>query len=456
MNASSNNNNNNNNSAMTNQNNDKNLLSLANRFGIEMNNGMSQLIEAESNNGLYTSYRAPKSIRRVYDAHKLDGQIKWTEPNFSGNYRDRSAEYLFTKAEDGSIKELSNIEELRGIIVSYQQRDELRYYDGEKSNNLCSVLGYKQNGKLVKDLPSQPYGIKYSFKQDPTTRKWSVDTTTPSSAVKALDLVGKRGERPTSCAECIKNGLSTEKKMINGVEKVVTCEPRGKMFLAVFEVSHKGRMPNPEYTKGSSASKFITAVQTIPVSNILDSEENPIGQFFFIEIPMSKTSIQGSKVKDANGKTSMEDSIIGYETFCKNLFYTYKDDNSHLTNSIFHYVSLTFKQNPYAPTFQANFSSLGLVNSDQFEAAFEKWESEAPEKVVQELVLEQNIAEKVVPVTIVDNPSLHSRQINQIPSSTQEEDDTSNLSSVSNFDSSEEDEDEDVDVFDASDMDLPF
>ena len=234
--------------------NSSDLLALAESLDIDLSQGNSDFFSGGQSK--MTAYSKPKNIRTVYDSHKSDGVIKWTPVDFSGDPTTREEEYLFVADPGGGDpRDLGQVIEVRGLIVDYQQRDELRYYDGEKTNILCSVIGYENNGSVVKDLPRMPYGMKYNFEKDKSSNKWSVNDRSPSKEVEKLGLVGYRGERPTSCAECIKCGMSTE--VIpgigeNGSDKKISCEARAKLFIAVFEVAVRKKVKSETKVKGKA------------------------------------------------------------------------------------------------------------------------------------------------------------------------------------------------------------
>ena len=365
------------------------LLALAEELDIDLDNGAADFFSGGQSK--MTSYSKPKAIRTVFDSHNSKGVIKWTPAGFSGEPTSREEEYLFVPDENGGDpRDLGNVTEVRGLIVDYQQRDELRYYDGEKTNILCSVIGYENNGSVVKDLTRMTYGMKYTFEKDRSTGKWSVNDRLPAKEVAQLGLVGYRGERPTSCAECIKCGMSTE--VIpgigeNGADKKISCEARAKMFMAVFEVAVKKKVKQEGKVKGKAA--FVDTLLVTPVSELLDLNGDSIGDFFLLEVPMSKSSIQGKYVKNAQGKKDEEATVEGYYSFARGLTYQFKNPKDPLRLPKFHYTKLTFRENPgKAPTFQADIRSLGAVTPDQFKAAKNEWEAQVPERTVETLDVE--------------------------------------------------------------------
>lgn len=363
------------------------LLDLAEHLGIDLNNNIEQVYNSGSSK--YTNYLRPSGIRTLYDAHALKGQLTWTEEGFSGKPDEREAEELFrTKEGVDEALPIGAIIGLRGVIVNYQQRDELRYYDGEKTNVICSVIGYKKDDQVIRDLPNVPYGMKHTFVKD-SSGKWSVDTTKPNKIVEALGLVGYRGERPTSCAECIACGKSTEIKMLNDdTEKKISCEARGKLYLAVFEVETKSRTKNNK-SKVKGKSDFQDENDIYLVSDLVNAEGDPIGNMLLLEVPMSKSSIQGKYVKASNGKKDVEASVDGYESYTKNLNYQFKDSRDPLKNPLFHYTKLTYRKNPgKAQTFQADFRSLGAASIERIKEAVGGWREVIPERTVETLQLE--------------------------------------------------------------------
>jgi len=369
--------------------NSSDLLALAEELDIDLDQGQNDFFSGGQSK--MTSYSKPKTIRTIFDSHNSKGVIKWTPAGFSGDPTSREEEYLFVPDENGGEpRDLGNVVEVRGLIVDYQQRDELRYYDGEKTNILCSVIGYENNGSVVKDLPRVPYGMKHTFEKDKGTGKWSVNDTKPNPAVEKLGLVGYRGERPTSCAECIKCGMSTE--VIpgigdNGADKKISCEARAKLFMAVFEVAVKKKVKEEGKVKGKAA--FVDTLVVTKVSDLLDLNGESIGDFFLLEVPMSKSSIQGKYVKNAQGKKDVEGTVEGYESFARGLTYQFKNPKDPLRLPKFHYTKLTFRENPgKAPTFQADFRSLGAVTPDQFKSAHAEWTAQVPERTVETLDVE--------------------------------------------------------------------
>lgn len=369
--------------------NNDDLLALAEELNINLDTSATDFYSSVSSK--LTNYNKPKNIRAVFDAHKGDENLKWTPLEVDMNAGSREGEFLFIQKEGKSDpSDLGNVVELRGIIVDYQQRDELRYFDGEKTNILCSVLGYNNGDSIVKALPQMPYGLKYTFEQDSSTNKWSVNTSKPNPVVSKLGLVGYRGEKVTSCEECIKCGLSTE--VIPGIgdggsDKKIMCDARGRLFLAVFEVVVKEKVKQENSVKGKA--EWVNTLTTYKVKDILNLDNESIGDFVFMEVPMSKSNIQGKYVKNAQGKKDEEATIVGYESFCKNLSYQFKNTRDPLRQSKFHYVSLSWrKATPLAMTSQSHFVSLGAVTADQFRSAHKEWEMLVPVKEIETLELD--------------------------------------------------------------------
>ena len=362
----------------------KDLLKLAESLGIDINNDMSEVYQSAQSQG--TSFVKPQNIRKGYDLHK--GEImQWTEPNFNGPMDQREAEVLYKPDENGGEpREINGITELRGIVVNYQQQDRLSYYDGEKTITKCSVMGFTDTstGESIKKLPNTPYGMKYQFHKP--NGKWAVDFTNPNPIVGKLGLIGNRGERPTSCEECIKCGLSTEEVEIKGETKTISCEARGKLYMAVYEVVSKQRVKNPNAGKVPDAPKFIIEEAPIAVADTVDFDGNPIGKFILIEIPMSRSSISGKYMKGADGKKDTEKSVDGYESYVKGLIYSYKNPRDPRRNSVVHYTGLSFPKHPGgAPTHMAHFRSLGTGTQEQIMDAVKFWQAETPEEDVSTL-----------------------------------------------------------------------
>ncbi len=368
-------------------NNKDQLLALAEELNIDLGGPNTNFYDSSIVSRNNTNFIRPKNIRNVFDAHKLDGVIKWMPVEKDMNAAQREEEYLFLPDPNGGEpREINSIVELRGVIVSYQQRDELKYFDGEKTNVLCSVIGYKENGQLVKKLPEVAYGLKHQFEKDNSSGKWFVNTSKANPVVDQLGLVGYRGEKVTNCADCIKCGLSSE--IIpgigeNGTDKKITCEPRGRLYLAVFEVAVKKKKTNSTI-KGKDANEENVVIY--PVSDLVDADNNTLGEFIFIEVTLSKSSIQGKYVKNGQGKKDENLSINGYESFCRGLTMQFKSERDPLRNAGFHYVKLTYKKaTPTAMVSQADFSSLGIVDADRFMTARKEWNIIIPQTKIESL-----------------------------------------------------------------------
>jgi hypothetical protein len=370
--------------------NNSELLSLAQELNIQIGGNNASIYQSNSSYNT-TNFVRPKNVRAIFDSHKLDGVIKWSPLEKDPNSLQREEEYLFLPDENGGEpREINNVIELRGVIVSYQQRDELRYFDGEKTQTLCSVIGYKENGELVKKLPDVAYGLKYQFEKDNTSGKWFVNTNKANPVVENLGLVGYRGEKVTSCADCIKCGLSTE--IIPGIgdggsDKKIMCDARGRLYLAVFEVLVKRKSKSTSTIKGKDG--YDDNLITYSVSDLVDGEGNLFGEFILIEVPLSKSSIQGKSVKNAQGKRDADLSINGYESFCRGLAYQFKGPNEALNNPRLHYVKLIYKKaNPMAMVSQADFVSLGTVPVEKLRAANQEWQIQIPETKTEYLEVE--------------------------------------------------------------------
>ena len=380
------------------------LLKLAQDLDINLDNKSNEIFTTTTSR--LTPYLEPKNIRTVYDSHKLDGVIKWTPEGFSGDPSKREQELLYIMEGD-EPRELGNIIEVQGIIVNYQQRDELRYYDGTKTQILCSVLGYKNNkDDYIKALPNIPYGMKYSFEK--IGDRWTVNTTKPNNAVDKLGLVGYRGEKPTSCVECIRCDMSTQ--IItdeSGNEKKISCEARGRLYLAVFNVCVKKRVKNTGGVKGKS--NYVDKVLVYPVKDLVNLDGESIGEFFLLKVPLSKSSIQGKYIKNSQGKKDVDATVEGYESFVRGLTFRHKNHRDPLCHPQFHQVKLTFRKNPgRAPTFQADIRSLGPVTPENFRAAFHEWNTLIPERTVE--TLEVNTLQKMQADGVVNVP------YNEVPS----------------------------------------
>ena len=374
----------------------KDLLKLAETLGIDINQDMSEIYQSAQSQ--MTSYLRPKAIRTAFNLHNSGGSIQWTEPGFSGKMDEREAEVLYQPDPNGGEpREITNITELRGIIVNYQQQDRLSYYDGEKTITKCSVIGYtdSKSGDTIKKLPSTPYGLKYKFHKP--NGKWEVNFKDANPVVGKLGLVGMRGERPTSCEECIKCGLSTEVVTgQDGNDKTISCEARGKLYFAAYEVVYKQKVKNPDFGEIKDAPKFLTEEVSTSLSEIVDFDAASLGEFILIEIPMSRSSISGKYMKGLDGKKDTVKSVDGYESFCKSLIYDYKNPRDPRRNSVVHYTGLSFPKHPAgAPTHMAHFRSLGVGSQAQIMDAVQFWKAETPEEDVTTL--------EVMPVQSITN-----------------------------------------------------
>lgn len=340
-------------------------LALAEEYGVDIE-GHSQLVQSEAS--LYTKYQEPDKVRRVVDLHKTD-TFKWTVPGEKSDY----IEGLFYKTPDGSVVEFATIHELVGIVVNYQQRDELGYWDGEKSVKLCSVIGYTprdKEGNLltpVKTLPEVPYASKYNWDKSEDGTSF-INHTSPHEKVGKLGLIGMRGGRPIRCEECIFNGMSHDKRIdASGEVKPFDCEAKGKLHLAVFEVS-KFKL-TPSKVKGGEPTIEKT---TKKISELCYESGEEIGNCLLIQVPMSKSSIQGKYVAD-----NPDQCIDGYSRYVTNLGKIHKGNNA-LSHPLFNLTSLTLKKNPKSPTYQCHFSSLDKAPVDYIKEAKKVWAIEAP------------------------------------------------------------------------------
>lgn len=397
----------------------KNLMALAESLGIEIDNDMSEVYQSAENQG--TNYLAPRNIRRIYDAHKLGGVIQWTEADFKGKIDEREPESLYTIDENGSTQEITNITELRGIVVNYQQQDRLSYYDGEKTTTFCSVIGYTdpKTGEAIKKLPNTPYSKKYEFHQP--NGKWELNTTKPDPILEKVGVIGNRGGRPTSCAECIKCGLSTETVTgQDGNEKVITCDVKGKLFMVVYEVVSKQKVKNPDAGSVKGAPKFLIEEQPIAIADTVDFDGEKIGDFILIEVPMSRSSIGGKYVRGADGKKDEEKSVDGYQSYVKGLIYSYKNPRDPRRNSVVHYTSLSFPKHPTAPTHMAHFRSLGVGTQDQIMDAVQYWQTETPDEDVSTLEVKSAEPIKDSASPLLDTTAVEMKQVEVIEDSVEE------------------------------------
>ncbi len=361
------------------------LLDLAAELGVDISDTSSY---DSGTNSQYTNYVQPAKVRTVIKPY---GQktISWTVPG-----EKDLEEKLYYKTSDGQLVEWSEIKELGGIIVDYSQRDQLGYFDGEKTVTLCSVIGYGLPSNPVKDLPKTPYGNKYQWdkKKENGVEKNFINHERPNAIVETLGLIGNRSGRPTSCAECIRSGMSTEERVNEkGELKTHECEARAKLHMAVYEFTkinlRKTKGGEPQEVK---ETKHVSELYTLDD----DGEGVPLGGPVLLQFNMTKSSIQGRYNKDP------EKSIVGYEGFVRNLEYTFKGVNAR-RKPMFNYTLLRMMQNPNAPTFQTHFELVGNPSIEDVREAATLWKVSTPVRTVTSLAIDN------LPTLVQSNTTTH-------------------------------------------------
>lgn len=382
------------------------FLNLAEELGISLSSEPTY----ETNNSLYTNYIQPEGVRTLIEMHKTDA-FRWNVPGEKKEF----VEELYYKSSDGQLQPWGDIKELGGIIVDYSQRDQLGYYDGEKQVNICQVIGYGLPNNPVKDLPKVPYGNKYNWAVVPKGEKARMDKESPNPIVEKLGLVGMRGNRPTSCAECIKCGMSTEEVTVleKGEEKLKTieCSPKGKLHLAVYEFTRislrRVKGGDPQEVK---ETKHVNELYTLNE----EGEGVPLDGPVLIQLNVAKSSIQGAYVKDDPAASS-----IGVEKYFTNLERTYKGANTR-KNPLFNFTLVRLKKSPWANTYQTHFESTGMPSTEMIREANALWKSSVPVRSIVSMEIPRSIA-AIAPVVEDDyeievhsSPSLKSAQPSEL------------------------------------------
>lgn len=369
-------------------------LSLAEELGVDL----TQSAVAESTSSLYTPYAAPEGVRATIDTHKTD-IIKWNLPGESKEF----PEQLFYRTPGGELVEFGPLNVVEGIIVDYSQRDQLDYYDGQKTNLLCSVIGFNYPDNPVKDLPKVAYGNKYTWVKNADGRS-ILDRTQPARVVENLGLVGQRGGKPTPCAECIRCGLSTEEyRDDKGEVRTAECQPRGKLHIVIFSV---GKITKKRGVRGQEPTE---QVEMRNVSDLCDEDGNPIGTSILLQVNMSRSFIQGRWNEDAAV------SIVGIEGYFRNLERTYRGNNPQ-KNPLFNLTSVRLKQNQKAPIFQPHFEEKGMPTPEQIREAKSLWDKSVPARSAVSLAVEDFDRESIKSAVVVDVPPLRAGSDSKLPS----------------------------------------
>lgn len=364
--------------------NDAALLSLAEELGIDL----TQSAVAESGSSLYTSYQAPEGVRALIDAHKTD-TIRWNVPGETKEF----SEQLYYQTSDGSLNEFGPLHTIRGIIVDYSQRDQLDYYDGQKTNLLCSVIGYGYPNDPKKDLPKVAYGNKYVWTKTPEGKN-VLDRNQPAAVVERLGLVGQRGGKPTPCSECIFNGLSTEEyRDEKGEVRIAECQPRAKVHIVVYSV---GKITKKRPVRGQDP---VEQVEWRDIKDLVDEQGTPFTGPILVQVNLSRSFIQGRWNEDPNV------SIVGMEGYFRNLDRNYKGANAR-KNPLFNWTTVRFKQNPKAPIFNPHFEEQGSPSTEEIREAKALWNSSVPVRTAVSLTVEDFNAASIKSASLVDVPSL--------------------------------------------------
>lgn len=307
---------------------------------------------------------------------------------------------MYYRTAGGELVEFGPLNLLQGIIVNYTQRDQLDYYDGEKTNLLCSVIGYGYPDNPVKDLPEIAYGNKYTWVKN-AEGKSTLDRMQPAPVVESLGLVGQRGGKPTPCAECIRCGLSTEEyRDEKGEVRIAECQPRAKLHLVVFSV---GKVIKKRGIRGQEPTD---QVELRDVADLCDEDGKPFGTSLLIQINMSRSFIQGRYNEDDNI------SIVGMEGYFRNLERTYKNDRElrHRKHPLFNLTSVRLKKNQKAPIYQPHFEAMDFADENvmlnRIREAKELWSKSIPARTAVSLTVENFDRESIKSALVVEVPSL--------------------------------------------------
>lgn len=278
---------------------------------------------------------------RKLSANWMDvGSFKWTDPD---------------QDIDDLLFQDRVVHEIQGFILHAQIQPFLGFSDMSDNTNtlkvVCSVAGYKKQGKLVGELPSD--GIPGMYAWDNTTSNYS--TNNPAPIVDSLGLVGSRGE---TCSQCIKNGNSS----IEVGAKTSFCQPYGKMWIYVTTVYKFLKSKAPD---GSlEISRIATPIRDIvPGSNGIIIEVNLPG----------KTGIKGMGNRDASK------AIVGYAPYVASLARQFK---SSINGDVrFNCTLLGIKPPPAGKV--SNKSYLHFTNVPSFEISLLKEARKAWEELLK-------------------------------------------------------------------------
>lgn len=321
------------------------LLKLAEDLGINLES-QSQLLESGS---AYTKYPIPDGVATVRDAYKTE-QIEWNIPGQGPEFKE-----AFYINLGGERIQFGPPQEIGGIIVGYFQKNQFAYYDGENFNSICSVTGYNDPERgLVKGLPNVPCKNIYSWGADK-----KIDRYTPDPMIIKQGLVGSRG---MSCEECIKGGMSFQEVELAGADgktqtKMVECEPRGNLLMAVTEITKITKKPNP--VKGGDP---IEEKNSKSIFDLLDENGEPHTKPRLIVIPMSKSFIRGAYKAGVNG----------YAGYVMDLEKRYR--NSPQRNPIFNFTTLRLVKPPEGRVYQPHFQSMGIPSTEEIKTALSLYE----------------------------------------------------------------------------------
>ena len=353
------------------------MEAIAKKYGVPLENNYSDLYSDTYGN--YTAFIGPKSARSIIELHK-NQTWSWTEPG--AGLKDAIADMLYYKVGD-QIVEYGFPEEIRGICINYQQRDELRAFENNKIRNICSVIGYLQDGQHVKALPNTPYKNKYQWGKDATGKSVLVKNK-PNPIVGKLGLVGNRGGQPTLCEQCIKCGKATEEVIDEekGGTKTVECEPRGRLYFLVWEVA-KIRQKKSK-VKGGNSTKMTTEVSSI--FDLCDAEGNKFTEPLLLSISLSKSGIQGRWNKE-----DPDQSIEGFDWFFQDIIRK-NQSRAFMQNLLFHYTSIKLLKAENSTVYQTHFTNLGFPKEDFIEYASEYWNKHVPVPTVETLEVSETVS----------------------------------------------------------------
>lgn len=314
-------------------------LQLATELGIDLDG--SNLLAASDDS--YTGYPIPKGCRTLIDAFKKDS-IEWNQVGQTTEFKEKVYMSLA-----GELVEFGPINEIGGIVLGYWQRDQLGYYDGQNMNVTCSVVGYTHPVEgPIRDLPNVPYKNKYRWGDDK-----KIDRMSPDPIVSKLELVGSRGLR---CDECIKCGLSYQDVEVTEggttKTKTVECEPRGKLLIAVSEVTKINLKKNP--IKGGDP---IEEKNSKSIYDLVDEDGKPFEAPLLVCVNMSKSFIRGGKKGSG---------LVGYTDYVKNL----SNYGSVQSSPVYNFTTLRMKMVEGGKVYQPHFESHGIPPVEVIRAAF--------------------------------------------------------------------------------------